>query len=340
MLAESFLTAVATGGSAGGSGSSADHTAVAVNLVRRVVVVVVSRESESAGDLTVRAGRGPPGTELISASSPSHPGSITLNLVTSSVTTTVRGTTTIDSTTGATPVAAPQTPAFTPPAGSVLITSRGGTVRVGAATLVFAPGAVTRDTWISVTERPAGNLGLLATSAVYDLLAFDAATGEAVTTFAIAPRFSVTVGSAAAWSSVWYLDPVTGPQEMESTSTGGVVSGRAPALQHLPRRGQRYRPDERHRLDPARLRRRHAPSSLTFVRTGTYTLGGVLTITNPTLTFSGIAVEGSAPGFLYTGSVAITAAGASLGGPTALATLGAVSATYTLNRDLPGAGRA
>ena len=197
VLAESFLTAVATGGSAGGSGSSADHTAVAVNLVRRVVVVVVSRETESAGDLTVRAGRGPPGTELISASSPSHPGSTTLNQVTSSVTTTVRGTTTIDSTTGATPVAAPQTPAFTPPAGSVLITSRGGTVRLGAATLTFAPGTLAADTWILIRLKPGTSTGVLATSAVYELLAFDAATGQAVTTFAVAPVLSVEVGSSA-----------------------------------------------------------------------------------------------------------------------------------------------
>ena len=80
------------------------------------------------------------------------------------------------------------------------------------------------------------------------------------------------------------------------------------------------------------------PSSLTFVRTGTYTLGGVLTLTNPTLTFAGIEFEGAGPGTLYTGTVTVTAASASVGGPTALATLGPVDATYELSLDLPGQG--
>ena len=333
MLAESFLTAVATGGSAGGSGSSADDTAVAVNLVRRVVVVVVSRETESAGDLTVRAGRGPPGTELISASSPSHPSSTTLNLVTSSVTTTVRGTTTIDSTTGATPVAAPQMPAFTPPAGSVLITPRGGTVRLGAATLTFAPGALSADTWILIRTKPATGTDVLATSAVYELLAFDAATGAVVTHFAASPRFAVQVGDLAGASTVYYLDPETGAEKVASTATDGVVSAE---LQHFSEYVVGLTGDDLIALIAAALT---GTLPTTAQSIGDKLVGNLLKLSGLQVTYSEFTSETSSAGTLWTGTVSITATGGALGdGATPLATLGTVTATYTLNRALATAG--
>ena len=330
VLAESFLTAVAAGGSAGGSGSSADHTAVAVNLVRRVVVVVVSRETESAGDLTVRAGRGPPGTELISASSTSHPGSTTLNQVTSSVTTTVRGTTTIDSTTGATPVAAPQTPAFTPPAGSVLITSRGGIVRLGAATLTFAAGAVARDTWVLIRLKPVGaGTGVLATSAVFELLAFDAATGAEVSHFAVAPRLSVEVGVLAPASTVYYLDPETGAEVIGSSSTGGVVTA---ALPHFSDYVVGLTGDD---LLGAISTALGGTIPTTQQDLGEKLLAGVFKLTGLKVTYSTFTISGTGPDKRYTGTVSISATGGAIG---AGITLGALTATYTLDNDLATAG--
>ena len=336
VLAESFLTAVATGGSAGGSGSSADHSGVAVNLVRRVVVVVVSRETESAGDLTVRAGRGPPGTELISASSPSHPSSTTLNQVTSSIATTVHGTTTIDSTTGATPVAAPQMPAFTPPAGSVLITPRGGTVRVGAATLTFAPGSLPTAAWILIRQLPAAGTGLLATSAVYDLLAYDALTGAAIHSFPVAPVLSVAIGEAAAYSSIYYLDPSTGPERIDSTSTGGTVSA---ALPHFsPFLAGLTGDDLIQAIATVLADSTTTPIPTTEQTIGDKLIGSLFRLTGLKLTYSAFTSETSADGTLWTGSVTITATGGTLGSGTPLATVGDVSATYTLSRQLATQG--
>ena len=340
VLADSFLTAVATGGSAGGPGPSADHTAVAVNLVRRIVVVVVSRESESAGDLTVRAGRGPPGTELISATSPSHPGSTTLNQVASSVTTTVRGTTSIDSTTGATPVAAPQTPAFTPPAGSVLITSRGGTVRLGAATLTFAPGTLAADTWILIRLKPGTSTGVLATSAVYELLAFDAATGQAVTTFTVAPVLSVEVGSSAGRSSIYYLDPELGPVAMTTTVSGGTVTAALPHFsEYVVGTTAADLLDTIVTILGEVLAGTHT-QPYTVSLTGDRTVGGVLTLSGLSVTFSGLTHTGTGSAALWTGSVTVSATGATLGtgSGTPFLSTGAVSATYTLTGDLAGDG--
>ena len=215
---DQILSSSATAGSAGGSGTGADHSAVAVNLVRRTVIAVVSQDVHSSGDLTVRASRGPPaaGSEH-SAAAPG--GSLVLDLVTSTIRTTVGGVTT---------GTGPQTPAFTPPAGSVLVSRLGGTVRLGAATLTFAPGALARDTWILIRTRPAAGTGLITVSDVYDLFAFDAATGDQVTTFAVAPRFSVAVGGAAGSSTIWYLDPVDGPEQIASSSSAGTVSAALP----------------------------------------------------------------------------------------------------------------
>ena len=143
------LSSAATAGSAGGSGAAADRLSVAVNLVRRTVIAVVSRDVHSSGDLTVRASRGPPadGSEH-SAAAPQASGSTVLDLVSSTIRTTVGGTTTDSD---------PQTPAFTPPAGSVLLGSNGGTVRLGAATLIFRPGALAGrpGSWSAPTQRPA-----------------------------------------------------------------------------------------------------------------------------------------------------------------------------------------
>ena len=244
------LSSAATAGSAGGSGAAADRLSVAVNLVRRTVIAVVSRDVHTSGDLTVRASRGPPadGSEH-SAAAPQASGSTVLDLVSSTIRTTVGGTTTDSD---------PQTPAFTPPAGSVLLGSNGGTVRLGAATLIFRPGALAGPTWILVRSHAATGTGLVATSDVFDLLAFDATTGAPVTTFAVAPVLSVAVGSAAGTSAIWYLDPVdrSRADRVDLVERRGQCG--AAALQHLRRRIDRRGPARRDRPGARRHRDRDA----------------------------------------------------------------------------------
>ena len=49
--------------------------------------------------------------------------------------------------------------------------------------------------------------GLLATSVVYDLLAFDARTGAAITTFRVAPVLTIAVDGATAGQRIVYITP-------------------------------------------------------------------------------------------------------------------------------------
>ena len=53
-----------------------------------------------------------------------------------------------------------------------------GTVRFGAATLTFAPGSLPSDAWVLVTSHRTTLTGLITVSDVYDLHAYDAATGQ------------------------------------------------------------------------------------------------------------------------------------------------------------------
>ena len=326
------LSSAATVGSAGGSGAGDDRSSVAVNLVRRTVIAVVSRDVHTSGDLTVRASRGPPaaGSEH-SAAAPQANGSTVLDLVSSTIRTTVGGITTDTD---------PQTPAFTPPAGSVLLGSTGGSVRLGAATLVFRPGALAGPTWILVRSHAATGTGLLATSDVFDLLAFDATTGAPVTTFAVAPILSVAVGSVAGTSSIWYLDPATGPERIASTSSNGVVSA---ALPHFSTYvvgstgADLLAAIAQVLADIASGAVTADPHQVTF--TGTRSLGGVLTISGLSVTFAGLSRQTSGTDTLWTGEITLTATGATLGTGTAtLLSLGAITATYTLSQQVATAG--
>ncbi|HEU0318815.1 MAG TPA: hypothetical protein VFR49_15880, partial [Solirubrobacteraceae bacterium] len=73
-----------------------------------------------------------------------------------------------------------------PPAGAVLISAAtGGTVTAGGATLTFAPGALPADAYVTIDE----------VAGVFDLNAFDAATGERISTFgAVQPVLSIFAG--------------------------------------------------------------------------------------------------------------------------------------------------
>ena len=88
VLATSVVSSTASAGN--GLGGSVDGTApsAAFNLVSATATADAADAARSSGDLTVRASRGPPGTDDdFSASAPAHPSSITVNQVTRSVTT-------------------------------------------------------------------------------------------------------------------------------------------------------------------------------------------------------------------------------------------------------------
>ena len=77
------------------------------------------------------------------------------------------------------------------------------------------------------------------------------------------------------------------------------------------------------------------PSEVSFVESGkTYSVGGVLTITAPTLTFSSFSASGTSPNH-YTGTVTITAASVAIG---SLLVAQDLSATYALSDDAADAG--
>ncbi len=99
--------------------------------------------------------------------------------------------------------------------------AHGGVISVGDATLTFAPGALPADAYVSIT----------ADGGVFDLNAYDAATGERITTFAVAPVLSVFVGRYRAVAPrILYLDPQLGPEAMPSSydPRTGVVRSALP----------------------------------------------------------------------------------------------------------------
>ena len=109
-----------------------------------------------------------------------------------------------------------------PPAGSVLITAAlGGTLTAGDATLTFAPGSLPADAYVSITP----------VAGIVDLNAYDAATGERISTFLIAPVLTLFAGRHLTDApQILYLDPVLGPQAISSSYDGrtGLVSAALP----------------------------------------------------------------------------------------------------------------
>ena len=323
--AVSSSSSTAQAGAAGGANAATGPSA-ALNVANALVHAAVSRDVNTGGDLIVQASRGPPGDERYSATV-STPGSFALNLVTRSTRTTAHGTTTT--------TVVPQKPAFSPPAGAVLVpAATGGTVRFGAATLTFAPGALAHDTWVLVTASRRQVAGLLTLSDVYDLQAWDAVTGDAVHTFAVAPTLSVQVGGLGAAGSIWYVDPVDGPTRIASSSADGVVSA---ALPHFSPYvvGTSSGTDLLASLATllASLSSGTPPTAVSFPFTGTYTIGGVLTLTDPTVTVGDLSFTGTPT--TYTGTLTVSAASISLGSVLTAAdfTLG-----YVLDGDQAAAG--
>ena len=154
--------------------------------------------------------------------------------------------------------------------------------------------------------------GLLTLSDVYDLQAWDAVTGDEVHTFAVAPTLSVQVGGLGAAGSIWYVDPVDGPTRIASSSADGVVSA---ALPHFSPYvvGTSSGTDLLASLATllASLSSGTPPTAVSFPFTGTYTIGGVLTLTDPTVTVGDLSFTGTPT--TYTGTLTVSAASISLG---------------------------
>src|SRR5262249_19814400 len=90
-----------------------------------------------------------------------------------------------------------------PPPGAVLIAaSTRGVVAAGDATLTLAPGFLTGDAYVRITP----------VDGVYDLEAWDAATGAEVHEFLVAPVLTIRTGTLPVAPHISYLDPVAGPQ--------------------------------------------------------------------------------------------------------------------------------
>ena len=104
----------------------------------------------------------------------------------------------------------------------MLITAAlGGTLTAGDATLTFAPGSLPADAYVSITP----------VAGIVDLNAYDAATGERISTFLIAPVLTLFAGRHLTDApQILYLDPVLGPQAISSSYDGrtGLVSAALP----------------------------------------------------------------------------------------------------------------
>ncbi|MEN0072515.1 MAG: hypothetical protein AAGC63_16170, partial [Propionicimonas sp.] len=174
------LRAVA-GGSAtavAGSGSAFAGPAVAINDTAFGAATRLGSPVHSDTPVVDYSGRGPPAVEF-----------------------TTRAPVAVDLTRSS---AIPTTPR---PAGAVLVLAAlGGTLSAPGATLSFAPGALPSNAWVTITPRSATVSGVRLASPVYDLTARDAATGQAITHFAVAPRLTIQVSTAAATAVIYYID--------------------------------------------------------------------------------------------------------------------------------------
>ncbi|MEA2197211.1 MAG: mucin9, partial [Solirubrobacteraceae bacterium] len=114
-----------------------------------------------------------------------------------------------------------------PPTGSVLIhAAEGGTVTSGDATLTFAPGSLPSDAYVSITPTTVTLPGLNVSAPAYDLHAIDVATGATIENFGSPPV--LTIAGSAPGSTIYYLDPVSGPQPISShydAAAGTVTAG-------------------------------------------------------------------------------------------------------------------
>ncbi|NMM33908.1 MAG: hypothetical protein HHJ13_07905, partial [Phycicoccus sp.] len=307
------------GGSSGAGPGSAAGAVESVSIAppsRRTAVVSVNNPVFAGDDVLLQAGRGPPADGDVD----SDPAVTTIDLHNSITLLSPTASLTLDESNPT------QTPAITPPAGAVLVTAAlGGSLVLGSATLTFAPGSLPADAWVVITARNATVPGLLTSSAIYDLRAFDARTGAEITTFLVDPVLTITVGAAAGTSRIWYVAPDGSLQAIATTAdpaTGTLTA----ALPHFSEYVSGSPLAGVVGLIVAQLQQYLADATFTQ-DLGSHTLGNALTLTNITLSIT--SVSAAAP---YTGSASFTAnlALALTVGSLAISASAAVTATYTL----------
>jgi len=217
-------------------------------------------------------------------------------------------------------------PATTPPAGAALISAAtGGTLSLGRATLTFAPGALAADAWVVISPRTSTVRGILTTSDVYDLRAFDARTGAVISTFLVAPVLTIAVGAQASASRIWYVAPDGSVQGIATTydAATGTVSAALPHFSDYvagsPLAGL---------LGLIVGQLQSYLSNQTYMQDlGGFSLGDALTLSGITLTIDSISAASP-----YSGSATFTATlqlALAVGG-LSISADAAVSATYTL----------
>ncbi|MEU1973056.1 VCBS repeat-containing protein, partial [Microbacterium sp. NPDC019599] len=284
-----------------------------VPLARRFAIVDVNSPVFAGDDVLIQAGRGPPASGSDSTTSIRLDAAVTL----------------LDKTATLTLSNPAQTPAITPPAGAVLISAAtGGTVSLGRATLRFAAGAVPADAWVVITARDGIVPGLLTTSDVYSLRAFDARTGAEIATFLVDPVLTIAVGAAAPGSRIWYVAPDGSLQAIATTVDAGTGTVTA-VLPHFSDYVAGSPLDGLLGLIVQQLQSYLTNNSFQQ-NLGDYSLGDALKLTGISLTIT--SVSPTAP---YTGSASFTA-GLTIDltvGALRIAGSAAVTATYTLTND-------
>ena len=164
-------------------------------------------------------------------------------------------------------------------AGVLIRAATGGTVRGGGATVTLRAGAVDRDITVTVTTRGSG------THLTAELHAFDAVTGVELHTFAVAPVLTLATGAP---SNLYYLDPSGAVERLASRydATSGTLTAALPhfsVFTAAPLGGL---------LDLVQpYLQQYVDGVLAGPRTlapGSADLGGVLTLLDPTLAFSGL----------------------------------------------------
>ena len=149
-----------------------------------------------------------------------------------------------------------------PPSGATLVAaSVGGIVTAGDATLTFAPGFLAADAYVRVTP--------LSAPYAFELEAWDAATGQEIHSFLVAPVLQIRTGTLPVAPQIVYVDPAgaTSPVASVYDPAAGTISA---ALPHFSTYAANTPPASpgpwlvtmyrrRQRDDPDPERRRHRP---------------------------------------------------------------------------------
>ncbi|MHB1835785.1 MAG: beta strand repeat-containing protein, partial [Solirubrobacteraceae bacterium] len=199
--------------------------------------------------------------------------------------------------------------------------------------MTFAPGSLPDNAYVSVTLTSGAADGLGAGSTVYNLSAIDAVTGASIEHFAIAPVLSIGVGAASGGESgIYYLPTDGAPQAIASTydpATGQVSAG----LPHFS--AYAVLPTIQGYLEQYAAGTLTGPQSFTLA---SLSIGGVVTLVDPTLSFSISSFSGTGSTAIYSGTISFSANSASLGASPVTASFGGVSGTYTLVSQTADAG--